>query len=63
MLSEKLHDHLGYGKYETEHKNTDNSRNGHTPKKVKSRFGEIALEVPRDRQSKFEPIVVKKASK
>ena len=51
---------LGYEKYDHKSKETDNSRNGHSKKGVKSKFGEIGLEVPRDRQSKFEPAVIKK---
>ncbi len=51
---------LGYEKYDHESKETDNSRNGYLKKGVKSKFGEIGLEVPRDRKSKFEPAVIKK---
>lgn len=41
----------------------DNSRNGYTPKTVKSKFGEIGLDVPRDRKSEFEPQIIKKRKK
>ena len=41
----------------------DNTRNGYTPKTVKSKFGEIDLDVPRDRKSDFEPQIVKKRQK
>ena len=34
-------------------KNTDNRRNGYTGKSVKSSYGEIPVEVPRDRDSSF----------
>jgi putative transposase len=37
-----------------------NSRNGATPKRVRSDFGEIDIETPRDRNSSFEPKVVAK---
>jgi transposase-like protein len=40
---------LGYEKYDHKSKETDNSRNGYSKKGVKSKFGEIGLEVPRDR--------------
>jgi len=33
------------------------TRNGFTPKKVKSKFGEIGLDIPRDRKSEFDPKV------
>ena len=41
-------------------KTTDNSRNGTSPKKVRSSYGEIDLNVPRDRKGEFEPELVKK---
>ena len=61
LLEGELTDHLGYEKHDQ--KATDNARNGFTPKTVKSKFGEIGLEVPRDRQSDFEPQIVKKRQK
>lgn len=39
---------------------TDNKRNGHTPKTVKSEFGEFQLDIPRDRNGEFEPEIVPK---
>ena len=55
ILDGELTDHLGYEKHGQKTKATDNARNGFTPKTVKSKFGEIDLEVPRDRKSDFEP--------
>jgi transposase-like protein len=63
LLEGELTDHLGYEKHDQKAKATDNARNGFTPKAVKSKFGEIGLEVPRDRQSDFEPQIVKKRQK
>lgn len=60
MLEAELDDHLGYSKYDYRNKNTTNSRNGRTSKKVLSDLGEFDLTVPRDRQGSFEPEVVKK---
>jgi transposase-like protein len=60
LLDEELTDHLGFEKYDHKSKVVDNSRNGHTPKTVKSKYGEIGLDVPRDRKSEFEPQIVKK---
>jgi len=60
LLDEELTDHLGFEKYDQKAKTVNNSRNGYTPKSVKSKFGEIDLDVPRDRKSEFEPQVVKK---
>ena len=60
MLEAELNEHLGYSKYSPKGKGTGNSRNGVTRKVLKSSSGEIALEVPRDRNSSFEPLVVPK---
>lgn len=60
MLEAELDDHLGYSKYDYKNKNTTNSRNGRSSKKVLSDLGEFDLTVPRDRDGSFEPQVVKK---
>jgi putative transposase len=41
-------------------KENGNRRNGTSPKTVKSKHGEIELDIPRDRQSEFEPVIIKK---
>ncbi len=63
LLEGELTDHLGFEKYDQKSKAIDNSRNGFTPKTVKSKYGETDLDVPRDRKSEFEPQVVKKRKK
>ncbi len=63
LIEEELTDHLGFEKYDQKAKTIDNSRNGYTPKTVKSKFGEIGLDVPRDRKSEFEPQIVRKRKK
>lgn len=60
MLEAEMDDHLGYSKYDYKNKETDDSRNGYSPKTVTSSMGTIALDVPRDRQGNFEPQIVKK---
>lgn len=60
MLEAELDNELGYSRYDYKNKNTDNSRNGHSKKKVRTELGGIDIKVPRDRQGEFEPIVVKK---
>ena len=60
LLEEELTDYLGFEKYDQKAKVIDNSRNGFTPKSIKSKFGGIDLNIPRDRKSEFEPQVVKK---
>ena len=59
-LEEEMTQTLGYSKYDWKNKVSDNSRNGHSSKTVRSRFGEINLEVPRDSKGEFEPIIVTK---
>ena len=59
-LEGELDEELGYTKYDYKNKATDNSRNGTSPKKVRSSYGEIDLNVPRDRKGEFEPELVKK---
>ena len=60
MLGAELTSHLGYEKHDPAGYGSGNSRNGKSKKKVKADFGEIELEVPRDRQSTFEPKIVPK---
>ena len=61
-LEAELDNQLGYEKYGKNDEN-DNSRNGYSKKKVKSSFGEIELDIPRDRNSEFEPKIVPKYSR
>ena len=61
-LETELDSELGYEKYD-KNINNDNSRNGYSKKKVKSSFGEIELDIPRDRNSEFEPKIVPKYSR
>ena len=60
MLEAELDHELGYTKYDYKNKQTDNSRNGYSSKTVKSNYGKVDLDVPRDRNGQFEPAVVKK---
>jgi len=60
MLEAEMTHHLGYEKHAPEGRNTGNSRNGKTSKTVKTGSGEIELDIPRDRVSKFEPMLVGK---
>lgn len=48
-LSAELTTHLGYEKHDPKGRNSGNSRNGSGKKTVKSTTGELALEIPRDR--------------
>ncbi len=59
-LDGEMTNHLGYSKNSTKGNNSGNSRNGKSKKKLKSNYGEIPLEIPRDRNSEFEPQIIKK---
>ena len=60
MLEAEMDDHLGYSKYDYKNKETDDSRNGYSPKTVTCSMGTIDLDIPRDRKGDFEPQIVKK---
>ena len=62
-LEGELTHQLGYDKHSPEGHNSGNSRNGTTPKTVKGKRGEMRINVPRDRNSEFEPQLVKKGQK
>ena len=59
-LDAELDDELGYTKYDYKNKNTDNSRNGHSNKTLRTSFGDVEVSVPRDRKGEFEPQLLKK---
>ena len=60
MLETEMTHHLGYEKHAAEGRNTGNSRNGKTSKTIKTGSGTIEIEVPRDRNSQFQPVLVEK---
>jgi putative transposase len=59
-LDAEMAGHLGYDKGERPRFPAGNHRNGTSPKTVLTEVGAIPLEVPRDRNSKFEPQIVPK---
>ena len=59
-LDAELDDELGYTKYDYKNKNTDNSRNGHSSKTLRTSFGDVEVSVPRDRKGEFDPQLLKK---
>lgn len=63
MLEAELDTELGYPKNGSSPEGGNNRRNGHTKKSVRSQYGELDIEVPRDREGDFEPTVVKKHQK
>jgi transposase-like protein len=62
-LDAEMTEHLGYEKTSNAGDNSGNSRNGHTGKTVLLENQETAIEVPRDRNGTFEPIIVPKHRK
>ncbi len=62
LLDTELENHLEYSKYtHKKDKETTNIRNGHCkPKTVKTKYGNISVKTPRDRESSFEPIIIEK---
>ena len=59
-LDAELDEKLGYSKYDYRNKDTDNSRNGHSSKNLRTSFGDVEVSVPRDRKGEFEPQLLKK---
>ena len=59
-LKGEMNHHLGYDKNELTGHHTGNSRNGYSSKKLKGDHGEIDIQTPRDRNSTFEPQLIKK---
>lgn len=60
MLQGEMDSHLGYQKHSPEGNNTGSSRNGSFSKKIQTEHGESVIQIPRDRRSEFEPVVVPK---
>lgn len=59
-LESELEDELGYSKYDYRNKSTENSRNGHSAKTLRTSFGDVDIAIPRDRKGEFEPRILKK---
>ena len=55
MLQGEMDAHLGYGPNDHGPKTTQNRRNGYGSKTLKSTYGDIPIDVPRDREASFEP--------
>jgi putative transposase len=60
LLQAEMDEHLGYEKHSKQGDLSGNSRNGKYNKKIQSEHGEADIEVPRDRNGEFEPIIVPK---
>ena len=62
-LDGEITDHLGYDKHDPAGRGTGNSRNGSRSKTVLTDVGPVQIDVPRDRDSSFEPKIVAKRQK
>ena len=58
-LQGEMTDHLGYNKYERDD-DVSNARNGTSAKILKGDHGNLAIEVPRDRNGEFTPLIIPK---
>lgn len=64
ILRGELDDHLGYEKHSKDGYNSGNSRNGYYEKNIKTaNLGDIVLNIPRDRKSDFEPLLIPKGQR
>ena len=62
-LETEMSQELGYAKNDWSQKETDNCRNGHHKKTVRSEFGNVELDIPQDKNGEFEPVIVPKHSR
>lgn len=59
-LESELDEELGYEPYDVKNKNTENSRNGHSKKTLRTSMGKVEIDIPRDRNGDFEPKILPK---
>ena len=59
-LEAEMAEHLGHGKHEPVANPAGNTRNGRSKKTLKGEFGELPIEIPRDRHGSFEPQLIPK---
>lgn len=60
LLEAEMDASVGYSKNEKQLLDSDNKRNGYSSKTVKTQFGEIPIQIPRDRNGEFEPTIIPK---
>ena len=63
ILEAEMDVHLGYKKHSNDGDNSGNSRNGYSKKKILTQDQQVELNIPRDRNSEFEPEIVPKYAK
>lgn len=63
ILEAEMEEHLGRDKYERAEHNDSSKKNycnGYSSKNVRSSFGDVDLDIPRDRNAEFQPQIIKK---
>jgi transposase-like protein len=60
MLDSEMNEHLGYEKNDRVAKHTVNNRNGTSKKTIKTSSGQVQIEIPRDREANFDPVIIPK---
>ncbi len=60
MLEAELTAQLGYAPYAATGRNSGNSRNGKRPRSLRTSAGDMTIQVPRDRNSQFQPALLEK---
>jgi putative transposase len=61
-LEAEMSEHLGYDRHDPAGRDGGNSRNGTRTKTVLTEIGPVEVEVPRDRDASFEPMIVRNAN-
>ena len=59
-LDAEMDEQLGYERYDVQGKETNDSRNGHSKKTLRTSFGDTTIQVPRDRKGEFDPLILRK---
>jgi len=63
LLQGEMNSHLGYESNDHGAKRTENRRNGYIGKELKTTYGKIPINVPRDREASFEPQIIPKRTR
>ena len=59
-LDAEMDEQLGYERYDVQGKETDDSRNGHSKKTLRTSFGDTTIQIPRDWKGEFDPVILRK---
>jgi putative transposase len=62
MLQAELSEHLGYEPHEAKGRNSGNNRNGSYGRRLRTSQGEAEIQMPRDRNGTFSPVIVPKGT-